>query len=298
MPLDLSVLAPDARASYIRLGRQWSSTDTLAQANQTLIAFAKHGADIAKHGFVAKDGQRLQDARDALVQAGVDRSDARGDKKVTGATYVESVATGKAVRDSARAILQGTRATLLDTGGTGAQAGVKTIDAALQQTRAADDDAEKLATQLDLLRGALSDANVTTEASGRGGTEAVADLKAAADALRAASAAHAGTPGTAAETEQLDVLDGIIVTLARNARKAGRAAAKRLGKPAIAADFELTKLYSPRHDATSTPTNGDTGSTTTTSAAKPAATTATPTPAEATPSATASSATPSTPTHG
>jgi hypothetical protein len=42
------------------------------------------------------------------------------------------------------------------------------------------------------------------------------------------------------------VYDGIIVALARGARKAARAAARRLGTPALKADFELTKLYGSR----------------------------------------------------
>jgi hypothetical protein len=66
-----------------------------------------------------------------------------------------------------------------------------------------------------------------------------------------------GARGTRVETEQLDLLDGIIVTLVRNARKAARAAAKRLGKPSLVADFELTKLYEPRaEEAPAAPSGG------------------------------------------
>ena len=71
--------------------------------------------------------------------------------------------------------------------------------------------------------------------------------------LRASVAARAGSPGTPAETEQLDLLDGIIVALVRGARKAARAAAKRLGTPALTADFELTKLYGPKTAAKPAP---------------------------------------------
>jgi hypothetical protein len=53
----------------------------------------------------------------------------------------------------------------------------------------------------------------------------------------------------------LDTLDGILVTLARHALKAARAAARRLGTPAMVADFELTHLYPTRHAAPPAPAN-------------------------------------------
>jgi hypothetical protein len=49
--------------------------------------------------------------------------------------------------------------------------------------------------------------------------------------------------GTLAETEKLDLIDGIIVSLVRMAQKAGDAAAKELGEPSIATAFELSVLY-------------------------------------------------------
>lgn len=56
------------------------------------------------------------------------------------------------------------------------------------------------------------------EVSGRGGLDAGVDLQVTADTLRAASKERAGAPGTPAETELLDLLDGIIIGLARGAR--------------------------------------------------------------------------------
>ncbi|APR84685.1 Hypothetical protein A7982_10034 [Minicystis rosea] len=257
MPIDLSIIAPEARARYIQIGRQWGSRDTLAQANQTLKGCAQYGDVIAKHGFATKDVQRLQDARDALIAAGIDRADALGERKVTSRTYLECLAAGRAARDSARAILGQTRSSLHESASTSARAGVKIIDTAMAQTRVADDDAERLATQLDMLRGALSDGNVAPEAGERGGSEAIVDLQSAAAALRNADAERAGAAGTLAETEQLDLLDGIIVTLARGAFKAARAAAKRAGQPAMVGSFELTKLYGSRPEpAPATPSDG------------------------------------------
>ncbi|MDI1480270.1 hypothetical protein [Polyangium sp. y55x31] len=45
------------------------------------------------------------------------------------------------------------------------------------------------------------------------------------------------------ETETLDLIDGIIVSLTRTAREAADAAARELGEPALATAFELSTLH-------------------------------------------------------
>jgi len=275
MPLDLSTLSPKARSAYILIGRHWSSEDTLAQADKTLNAHGKYGGLVAKLGFPGKDALRLADARDELVAAGVQRAEVRGGKKVTSTAYLAALEAGRDARKGARAILEATRNALHESTTPEAEAGVTRIDAALSQTRSADDD-DKIAQQLDVLRGALSDPNVAAEADERGGADAVPELKIAAANLRAAAAARPGTRGTPAETETLDVIDGIIVTLARSALKAARVAAKRQGMPAIVSAFELSALYPPRNDQA--PADGTsqpaptTGASATTPATEPTAT--------------------------
>jgi hypothetical protein len=251
MPIDLSTLSPSARASYITIGKEFGSTDTLNQANQTLQGLADHGPELILHGFAQADATRLQDARDALESATVGRTGALGDKKVTSATYLAAMKNGKAMRATGRAVLQAARRVLHELGDAASEAGVKVIDAALAQTRSAGDSAATLAVQLDTLRGVFSDAAVAAAAADRGGPQAVTNLEAKATALRTAASARAGAGGTPAATEEMDLLDGLIVTLARDARRAAREAAKRLGKPALAANFELTHLYTARSAAAS-----------------------------------------------
>lgn len=253
MPIDLSALSPEASAAYILVGRQFGSPDTTAQANQTLKGLSTYAAELVQHGFAPEDGARLADARDALVAAGADRVGAVGDKKVTSATHGAALQEGKSRRESARSILENAQRSLVESGTAVAKLGAKVIIAALQQTRSVGADGGKLAEQLDVLSGALADPNVAPAAAGRGGPAAVTALVAMAAELRASVAARAGSPGTPAETEQLDLLDGIIVALVRGARKAARAAAKRLGTPALTADFELTKLYGPKTAAKPAP---------------------------------------------
>lgn len=243
MALDLDKLSPQARAAYINLGRHFGSPDTIAQASRTLAGHAKFSAYLGKFGFAPRDAVRLAEARDALVAAGGDREGAVGVNKISRTTYARAVAGARAARNGGRAVLEAVRAELVEQGSVDAVVAVTRIDAALAQTRLGAED-DKLADQLDVLRAALGDATVAAEATDRGGPEAVADLVAAAPALRDAAKTRPAKPGTPAATEKLDLLDGIIVTLARRAHKAARVAAKRLGMPAIASEMDLSALPS------------------------------------------------------
>jgi hypothetical protein len=49
--------------------------------------------------------------------------------------------------------------------------------------------------------------------------------------------------GTTADTQRPDWLDGLIVQRVRRARRAARSAGRENADPALAAAFELSKLY-------------------------------------------------------
>lgn len=242
MAIDLDSIPAATRAQQIKLGRQYGSTDTLAQANQTLNALDVHGDAVATDGFIAEDTARLTDARDMLVAAGVGREVRRTAKKSTNALYTEAIAQGKKLRRQGRAILENVEGALAESAEPEGPA-VQRIKATLQSTHAAGDDAEALAQQLDLLVSTILFEGVKAEAGKRGGPEVVTALTAGAAKLRAADEQVATPAGTPAETQLLDHLDGIIIGLVRRARKAARSAGARLGNPAIAAAFELDKLY-------------------------------------------------------
>jgi hypothetical protein len=96
MPIDLNAVPAATRSKQIRLGQQFGSQDTLDQANQTLHAYAVHGVTLAPYGFTTLDAERLADARDLLLAAGVGRQTARGQKKVTSQAYADAVKAGQA----------------------------------------------------------------------------------------------------------------------------------------------------------------------------------------------------------
>lgn len=245
MAIDISKIAPSARESYLRIGRQFGSTDTINQASKTLEACDKYLSVLKLHGFGAVDQARLADARQDLIAAGVERSAQVGQKKITNKSFVASIVQGKETRQSARSILDNARRNLVENDD---ETTARAIEVTLEQTRVSQDDPEKLATQLDLLRTTLNMGAVAAIVVESGGPEAVQELAGAAQALREIAHEKAGI-STVGATENIDILDGIIVTLARSARRAARAAARKLKQPALAAAFELSHLYDQRSNS-------------------------------------------------
>lgn len=246
MALNIDAISPKARAEYIRVGRWWGSKDTLAQANDTLRAIDMHGAAIAAFGFSIEDGKRLALARDALQDAGVGRTIAEATKKVTSRAYLDAMREAKNARLSARSVLANVERVLREQEGADAESALRELGSVLAKTQSAGADDEALARQLELLAEAFRRPLIGREAETRGGTLSLRELEAAIHTLRESAQARVTKPGTPSETEQLDLLDGIIVSLARAARRAARLAAVRLGSPALAKAFELSRLYATR----------------------------------------------------
>lgn len=246
MLLDLNAFPAPVRAQQIQIGQQFGSKDTLDQANQTLKAYAVGGEALAGFGFTVADAERLAAARALLIDAGVGRETARGQKKVTSRTYTEALTAAQAARLSARVILAGAEADLEESATSGDEEAARIVGTVLRQTRVAGDRAESLAQQLDQIASALQHKAVEGIAKPRGGAEAVARLTATAAALRKADQDDAGIRGTHAETQRLHQIDGIIVRLVRRARKAALAVARATANPALAEEFRLEKLYQSR----------------------------------------------------
>lgn len=243
MPLDLESYPPEERKRLIELGRHFGSADTVAQAEQTLNALKKYENELRAEGFVAEDAEELREARERLLETGVLREDKEGEKKTTRKAYLDALKEGKALKLRARTILTNVQRRLAKQASEEARGAYREIETVLGQTRSAGADANALAGQLDLLREVLESNIVAAAAAARGGAEVTALLSSLAPRLRDLSQAKAGPRGTPQETELIDLLDGIIIELVRDARRAARAASGTLGQPAIAKEFELNKLY-------------------------------------------------------
>ncbi|MDC0740008.1 hypothetical protein [Polyangium mundeleinium] len=241
MPLDLATISPKGRDRYLRIGRAYGSSDTLKQANKTLHALDSHASALLDGGFASEDAVLLEAARNALIDAGVGRDEAAGKKRSTSQAYLAATTEAKGARARARSVLVAAHRVLEDAG---CEDAARTVETTLDRTSVLPDDAEKLATQLDALRATLSSEAVVEVAKKRGGTTALLSLTAAAASLRAAAEAREGT-GTQLSTEQMDVIDGIIVTLCRSARNTARLAAASQSQPALLKAFALTHIKPP-----------------------------------------------------
>ncbi len=238
MTLDLTTISPKGRDRYLRIGRTFGSGDTLKQANKTLNALDSHASVLQDGGFASGDAVLLEAARNALIDAGVGRDGAAGKKRSTSRAYLAATTEAKAARARAQSVLTAVHRVLEDAGSEDA---ARVVETALDRTSVLPDDAEKLATQLDALRTTLGSAAVVEVAKNRGGPTAVSSLASAAASLRAAAEDREAT-GTQLSTEQMDVIDGIIVTLCRSARNAARVAAISQSQPAILKAFALTHI--------------------------------------------------------
>jgi hypothetical protein len=128
------------------------------------------------------------------------------------------------------------------------QAAADRVQVALDQASVVPDDDQRLLEQLDTLVGVLGDPLVTEAIADRGGESITQRLTDAHAALMSSIRQRAATPEISAVADERDTLDGIIVSLARAARNAARAAARDLGQPAIEVEFRLTHL-TPRSDS-------------------------------------------------
>jgi hypothetical protein len=241
MPVDLTTLPPATRQKYIGTGRYFSSKDTLKQGRDTLGAMERYGAEVGGHGFDAEDAADLRQACTLLVEAGVDRESAQGERKTTSKAYLDAMKQGKKARAKGRSLLKGSVRRLEQR--TGSEETINQVRTTLGQTRRSGADADALASQLERIGGMLSSPAVAPVVAERGGPAAVAALSSAATTLRAVATQRPVGSGTPEETERLDLIDGLIVELVRDARRAARSAADELSRPALAKAFELNALY-------------------------------------------------------
>jgi hypothetical protein len=235
MPLNLDAIDAVHRARFINIGKGWGSQDTLAQADRSLLGAGKRAALLAEHGFTADDASDLHDAKGMLEAAGVTREGVRAGKKSTSTGHVAALSKAKAARRAGRRVLDSTISA-------SRAAALLVMTGTLAQTQRSGADPDLLATQLELLAAALTGTAVAGLVSARGGPAAATTCTSAARELRASLASVATPAGTPAETERLNLIDGIIVELCRQARAAAREAADKLGEEAIATELELTEL--------------------------------------------------------
>ncbi len=247
---DLQNIPAAERARLIRIGRTLSSPDVLAQGNAVLEALDAYGDLLQPYGYGAGDRTELAELRDLGLGLSVDRQAARGESREAAHARAEGMQQGKRVRRQARVVLAATEAQLRRDGREAALAAATRLALGLDATARSGADPVALLTQLERLAALFAEAEVAQAAAERGGAALAESLPAAVAALRELAASAQPPRGTPEATERLDLIDGLIVENVRAARRAARAAADDLGRPALAKAFELSLIAGrPRHPA-------------------------------------------------
>jgi hypothetical protein len=242
MALNLDAMSPEARAHFLAIGERYATTNTLAQADKILLGLVLYGSVLALYGFGAEDAEDVAEARDALRAQDTGNAQAASQRKTIAQTGDDEIRTARQWRVAAITILKNSQRVLRQRGNRAVLAQVQSV---LTRTSLLADDTQ-LPVHMQLLHATLTDPAVVPVVAGRGGRDAATELETRLPGVQAALGDRNEHPPSTAVSELRDVLDGIIVTLARNARAAARAAARALGQPAIAAAFELVHLDPPR----------------------------------------------------
>jgi hypothetical protein len=243
MPVDVSTLPPESREVYLDLGRRVTTPNTLAQANKTIRAFTKFGAEVTLHGYGPDDDAHLSDTRDTLIDRFTDGSDAKGASKLAAGAYVTARRDAKDERQSVRTLLTGCVPRLRDAGNV---VDAKRLQSLLEQTSRAPNDTALL-DHMKRLHALLGEPVLEPLIVNRGGPDMLLRIERSRNSLLSAIRERGGNPEVSALSDERDILDGIIVTLTRNAARAARVAARRLGQPAIAQEFKLVYFRATRN---------------------------------------------------
>lgn len=222
-------------AAWQDTGRHFGSGATRAQVDRTANAHTRHRNEVEQFGFDNEQFELLVWCGEAIDAVMRGRWVVQVEGKVTNKAKQAAKKPAKAERFALRSILESRAQKLRQAGGEENDRLALQIESALTTTVTAGEDGPKLAGQVELLA-------TTLEAVG-GAAERVAAARAVAARVRAAESKAAVAPGTPAETQLLDILDGMVVELVRLARRAARASARASGNAALEKAYELAELY-------------------------------------------------------
>jgi hypothetical protein len=250
MPVDVSALSPESCEVYLELGRRETTANTLAQANKTEGAFARWGVQVTEDGYGPEDDAHLSDTRDTLITRFTDGSNAKGASKLATADYLSARRDAKDDRQSVRTLLSSCLPRLRD-GGSIQDA--KRVQSLLEQTSVAASD-NVLIDHMARLGAMITEPALVPLIVTRGGPGLIVRINNSREALLAAIRQRASQPEVSALADERDILDGIIITLTRNAARAARVTARRLRLPAIAQEFKLVYFRTTRSGGGGEPT--------------------------------------------
>ena len=245
MALDLESFSPEAREEFLALGERHSTGNVLAQADKTIAACHKHADALVAYGFGAEDMQVLIDGRDESWTHRTDHVQTDGSRKTVTATFSDARSTGRQERRGGRTVVGRGAKELSKKGNHEAARAGRAI---LKVTRATPKD-DQLPVHLEALLGALREPAMTAVLANRGGPQTVGRIESALVVLQSAMRGQSAQSPVTESSERRDILDGLLVSLARDAYAAARLVARARKQPSIAAEFALTHLKRSRKAA-------------------------------------------------
>jgi len=245
MPVDalLAALTPEARLEAIDVGSQFNKDEVLSQISVTQAAYARSGAELAQHGFNAEDATELGELGDAVRNATDERVGANLTTRAGRVAYRLLVTQAKGAVKNGISVLRNLAATVARKPDPANPTAAAQLTAALALAGPVGRSYARISDQLAVVLKAFNEVAIAKVGENRGGPEATAKLEQARRALDAGRPANLAANGTPAETQAQNLMEGLAVQYLRAARKAARAAADRLGDPALAKAYELQLLY-------------------------------------------------------
>lgn len=237
--MDLANLPKTIREQALRIGSTTGSASVIDEVQRSLQAQDKHEAALKEHGWAVGDRAYLEQGRDALIAALGSREQVAQTRGEGMKTLRELRLGGKEARRDARAALALAADDLLLGDD---EASAARVEAALDKTSKSGADLDVLAGQLDALAAVAALAPVAKALKARGEDKLAARLEALAAELRQGALDAPRLKGAHAESEQINLLDGLLVLKLRRIRDVARRAARKLSSPAIAQDFDFAYL--------------------------------------------------------
>jgi hypothetical protein len=225
----------ELRAVGVRVG-----SDVVQQvAQRVLNGLVTHGAALGGFGYLDRSGQRLQSRHDQSVELTSARPEVARGKTATRVQAGEAFRSAKKVHRRLHALVDGALSEVRD-----ALPAEQFSRYALtvKQTRAVGASPQALQRNMVSLASVAEAPELADELKARGVADAGAQLRSAAAAMTADVAAAQLERGTKAESEEIDVLDGLIIEELRSIRRIARNAADELGRPDIAEAFALAEF--------------------------------------------------------
>lgn len=239
MSEDLSKIVGERREELRGQGVRVGSDVVQAVGQRFENALVTHGATLEDFGYVGRTGARLR----SRVAQSVALTQARPEvARGKTSARAQAGAAHRAAKNTHRryhAVIEAALGDVRDAVPEETWRGFKLV---LDQTRTVGASAQVLGRHMVSLAGLAEASELAAALTERKAGGAGAELRSAAASMAADVAAAKLERGTKAESEEIDVLDGLIIEDLRSIRKIARAAATDLGQQHIAEAFALPEL--------------------------------------------------------